>query len=321
MIRLQNSYYLLFLIPVFILIFYKFKRFENILKFNYRKIIRYKSIKRPFRYILRGIILTILILALCGPQFYKENEVIRGEGIDIMLLLDISTSMAGQDFKPDRLTAAKEVIKNFIDKRKNDRIGLVVFSGQSINRVPFTLDHDILKEFLEDVDFYMLPDGTAIGTAIANGMSRFKESDAKSKVMILLTDGANNAGSVVPETAAEAASRMNIKIYSIGVGTDGHTVARVKDASGRMRTVSIVSQLDEKLLKKISKITGGKYYRAKDTRSLEKIYEEISDLEKTDYEIQIYSTTREYFEYFIYAAFLLLFIDIFLFDILFKRLP
>ncbi|MCK9223948.1 MAG: VWA domain-containing protein [Candidatus Muirbacterium halophilum] len=279
------------------------------------------NILKYCRYIIRGICLILIVFAIAGPQHYLEKEIFYGDGIDIMLAVDTSTSMLAEDFSPNRLEASKKVINRFIDGRKNDRIGLVVFAGAAINRVPFTLDYAVLKDFLNDVDFYMLPDGTAIGNALATAISRFEKSNSKSKIVVLLTDGVNNAGEIHPETAAKTAHENGIKIYTVGVGKEGRSVIKVKNNQGFTVPTYIDTHIDEELLKKISSLTGGKYYRAQDMDSLEDIYNDISELEKTKIESQVFAQVKEYFPHLLYIALILLFSEILLFDILFKRLP
>jgi Ca-activated chloride channel family protein len=306
---------------VIIVIFLKIKGLENRLYIPGSDFYNKGNLYKYARYFIRGLCLLLIVVALSGPQHYSEKEIFYGDGVDIMLILDTSTSMLAEDFKPNRLEASKEVIKRFIDGRRNDRIGLVVFAGAAINRVPFTLDYAMLKSFLEDVDFYMLPDGTAIGNSLATAISRFEKSNSKSKIVVLLTDGVNNAGEIHPETAAQTAFENGIKIYTIGVGREGRSVIKVKNQQGFTVPTYIDTHIDEQLLKKISSLTGGKFYRAQDMQSLEDIYNEISEMEKTKIESQVFAQVKEYFPYFVYIALLILFSEIFLFDIILKRLP
>jgi Ca-activated chloride channel family protein len=234
----------------------------------------------------------LLVLALARPQTGAAKVQVKSEGIDIILALDISGSMRAEDFKPNnRLYVAKEVAKKFVNGRSGDRIGLVVFSGGAYTQCPLTLDYGILLSLLDQVDFGQVPDGTAIGMAIATAVNRLRQSPGKSKVIILLTDGQNNAGEVDPITAAEAARAMGVKIYTIGAGTDGPARIPVDDPVFGRRYVTIDAKVDEDSLKKIASLTGGRYFRATTPEALEEIYEEIGHMEKTQAE------TVEYVQY------------------------
>ncbi|MFW5782001.1 MAG: VWA domain-containing protein [Candidatus Muiribacteriaceae bacterium] len=327
--RLEKLYYLILLIPVLILIYLKLRIYENRLNFSYNTLLKPREFRTLSRYILRGAALILLVIAIAGPQYYREREVFYGEGLDIMMVLDISTSMRATDFKPDRLEASKAVMKSFIENRKNDRIGFVIFAAKALNWVPFTVDHEILNDFIDKVGFKqddkgnvisMLPDGTAIGTAIATAVSRFERSESRSQIVILLTDGVNNSGNINPVTAADTAKEKDVKIYTIGVGTDGYFSMPVRTAFGTVNQ-KVRTEIDEELLKKIAAKTGGKYYRADDEKKLRKIYEEIDELEKTEIESDIFSITKEYFQYFVYAALILMAIEMVMFDILGRRIP
>jgi len=320
MMRLVNPYYLLVIIPVLFFIYLKIKRYEN--KLRIPTLVSYEKNNwvRYSRYLLRGLTIIILVIALARPQHYRQREVFYGEGIDIMIALDTSTSMLAEDFKPNRLEAAKQVIRDFVRERKSDRVGLTIFAAKSINRIPFTSDHDLLERFLEDITFYMLPDGTAIGTAIANSLSRLKESPAKSKVIILLTDGVNNSGQVSPEAATDTARALGVKIYTIGVGTHGKAYSLMKTPYG-MRRVPVTTEIDEDLLRRISSETGAKYYRATDNEKLQDIFKEISKLEKTKIESEVFGITKEYYQILLFLAMALYLLEIVVFDLWFKRIP
>ncbi|MDP6685913.1 MAG: VWA domain-containing protein, partial [Candidatus Omnitrophota bacterium] len=242
--------------------------------------------------ILKIVAIFIFILAMARPQAGQEEEEIITEGIDIMLTLDTSGSMRAEDFKPqNRLGAAKQVIEEFIKSRHHDRIGIVVFARHSLTQCPLTLDYGVLLELLEKIDIGMIEDGTAIGTAIATSVNRLRDSKAKSKIIILLTDGVNNAGKIDPPTAAKTAKALGIKIYSIAAGKPGGALFPVQDPIFGKRYVQIDTEIDEKLLQKISEETGGLYFRAKDEDGLKDIYETIGKLEKTEIE------TKEYANY------------------------
>jgi Ca-activated chloride channel family protein len=249
---------------------------------------------RHVPYLLRVLALALLIVALARPQTVSEGQTIYTEGIDIVLLLDISGSMLAEDFQPNRIEAAKKVAQNFIDGRRNDRIGLVVFAGQSFTQCPMTLDYMVLKNLLRAVRPGMVEDGTAIGMGIAQGVNRIKDSEARSKVMILLTDGVNNRGEIDPITATQLAQTYDIRIYTIGVGTVGEAPYPIQTPFG-IRYRNIPVDVDEKTLEKIAEMTGGRYFRATNNRALERIYAEIDKMEKTRVEVKSYRSYAELF--------------------------
>jgi len=233
--------------------------------------------------ILRMAALLLLTLALARPQSGTHSREILSEGVDIVLVLDISTSMKGEDFRPrNRLEEAKAQAAEFILRRETDRIGLVAFAGQAFTQCPLTLDHDLLAEFLAQVKMGVVEDGTAIGSAIATAANRLRESQAESKVMVLLTDGDNNAGNVDPLTAARAATAMGIKIHTIGVGKEGKVPYPVDDVLFGKRYQYVPTNLNEEALREIARLSGGRYYRAQNTEALARIYTEIDKLERTE---------------------------------------
>lgn len=275
---------------------------------------------RELPFILRLLTIGLISIVLARPQTTSGEEKVTTEGIDIVLALDVSTSMLAEDLQPNRIKAAKLTAEEFIDNRPNDRIGLVVFAGQSFTQSPITVDHTILKELLEKLETGMVQDGTAIGMGLATSVSRLKESEAKSRVIILLTDGDNNAGSVSPETAAEIAKTFGIRVYTIGVGTKGKAKYPVKTPYG-MRSQYIEVKLNETLLNKIAEITDGKYFRAVDTKSLYDIYKQIDELEKTKVDVAYYSNFNEEYHLFGIAALILLFLELILRFTIFRKLP
>lgn len=262
----------------------------------------------PFLFRLSG--LALIIVALARPQSKTSWQDIKTEGIDIVIAMDISASMLAKDFKPDRLEAAKEVAVNFIDNRPNDRVGLVIFSGESFTQCPLTSDHAILKNLFKEVKTGILQDGTAIGMGLATAVNRLKDSKAKSKVAILLTDGVNNAGSVSPELAAEIAVPFGIRVYTIGVGTTGMALSPVAlYPNGQFAYDYVEVKIDEPVLKKIADLTNGKYFRATNKQKLEEIYKEIDKLEKSIIEEKQYTKKNEMFLPFAAAAFLFLVLE------------
>lgn len=248
---------------------------------------------------LRTATMALLIIALARPQTGHGYRYISRYGIDIMLALDISTSMNITDVKPSRLEAAKNAITNFISHRSNDRIGLILFAGTSFTRCPLTLDYNVLSAFIKPVKSGMVEDGTAIGMAIANGVNRLKESKAKSKILVLLTDGVNNRGLIDPRSAIDLAVSQKIKVYTIGLGKPGTFYMEVPDPLFGSRKVPVRSEIDEALLKEIAKKTGARYFAARNEKELGEIYEAIDKLEKSEVKSRIF---YEYTEEFGYAA-------------------
>ncbi len=272
--------------------------------------------------ILRMLALFLFILALARPQAGRSEEEILTEGIDIILTLDTSTSMRAEDFKPqNRLGAAKEVIKEFIKSRRDDRIGLVVFARYSLTQCPLTLDYRVILELLEKVETGMIEDGTAIGTAIANSVNRLRDSTAKSKIIILLTDGINNAGKIDPLTAAKTAKAIGIKIYTVGAGRPGGALYPIDDPIFGRRYVKMDTEIDERLLENIADLTGGIYFRAKDERGLLEIYKKIGELEKTKIETKQYREYNELVNFFTLPGFFLLMLEIILSNTVFRKIP
>ncbi len=261
---------------------------------------------RHLLFVLRLLAVALLFIVMARPQSVNRWQKVSTEGIDIIIDLDISSSMLAQDFQPNRLEAAKEVAIKFISGRPDDRIGLVVFSGESFTQCPLTTDHAVLINLFKEVKSGMIDDGTAIGDGLATAINRLKDSKAKSKVVILLTDGMNNAGEIAPLTAAEIAKTFGIRVYTIGVGTRGTAPYPVQTPYG-IRYQQMRVQIDEDVLRKIAEMTGGKYFRATDNRKLEEIYQEIDKLEKSKIDVKQFSKREEeYLRFALAAAFLLL---------------
>ncbi|MDZ7741407.1 MAG: VWA domain-containing protein [Bacteroidota bacterium] len=270
--------------------------------------------------VLRMLALALLIIALARPQSSSSTQNVSVEGIDIVMALDISSSMLAQDLKPDRLEAAKVVAQDFINGRPNDRVGLVVFSKETFTQVPLTTDHSVLKNIFTDIRSGILEDGTAIGDGLATAVNRLKESKAVSKVIILLTDGENNSGALDPISAAEIAKLYGIRIYTIGVGSRGTAPYPVPTAFGtRMQQIEV--KIDEELLQQIADMTDGKYFRATSNQKLREIYDEIDQLEKS--KIDVTEFTRKHEEFLVLALIALaLFISEFILrNSIFKTLP
>lgn len=314
----------LFILPV--LFYYLFKRekkgsiLSSFLSFFPRKITLRTNLFFVSKFLLTTAI-GLFILALARPQKgYIEDKIIT-EGINIVLALDISSSMRAEDFNPNRLGAARNVAKEFITGRKTDRIGLVVFSRKAITQSPLTIDYGILYNFIDNIEIGMIQDGTAIGNAIAESLKRLRGGEEKNRVLILLTDGVNNAGEIDPVTAARAAAALNVKIYTIGVGSKGNAPYPVDDPAFGKRYVSIPVQIDEQVLMEIARITRGRYFRATDTGKLEEIYREIDALEKSKIEIKQFKKVKERYAYFLFPGLMILTIYIFITKIILKVFP
>jgi Ca-activated chloride channel homolog len=266
----------------------------------------YMYIFRHYSIVLRCLAFIAIIAALARPQSALSWENETTEGIDIMIASDISGSMLSEDFKPNRLEAGKNIAIDFIKARPDDRIGLVIFSGESFTQCPLTIDHDVLINLFADIHNGMIDDGTAIGMGLATAINRLKDSEAKSKVIILLTDGVNNTGSIPPITAAEIARQFNIRVYTVGIGTNGSAPYPVKDQFGNTHYQMIPVDVDEKTLTQIADITGGKYFRARNNNELTQIYQQIDKLEKVKIAVtQYHKKTERYLPYAIIALVLL----------------
>jgi len=271
---------------------------------------------------LRMLAIFIFIIAMARPQAGQKEEEIITEGIDIILTLDTSSSMKAEDFKPqNRLGAAKEVIEEFIKSRKNDRIGLVVFARYSFTQCPLTLDYGTLLDLTEKIDIGIIEDGTAIGMAIANSVNRIRDSQAKSKIIILLTDGINNAGKIDPFTAAKTAKALGIKIYAIGAGKPGVALYPVEDPIFGKRYMQMETEIDEELLRQIADETGGMYFRAKDEKGLRDIYETIGKLEKARIETKEYADYTEIVGGFLLLGIIIFLVETVLTNTVFRKIP
>jgi len=283
---------------------------------------------RPARWstMLRLLVATLLILGLARPQYGRGRAEVQASGVDLMLAVDVSGSMEALDFTLDgqpanRLDCVKAVVAKFIAARPNDRIGLVAFAGAPYLVSPLTLDHEWLQQNLERVRIGLIEDSTAIGSALATSVNRLRDQPAKSKIVVLLTDGMNNAGQVAPQTAAEAAKAMGVKVYTIGAGAQGEAPVPVKDQFGNQRIVMAKVDVDEAALKKIAEETGGKFFRATDTDSLQKIYAEIDRMEKTTQAVKKFAKYQELFALAVVPGLMLLSLTLGLEQTRFRRLP
>ena len=276
-------------------------------------------------FLLRCLSFLMIVLVLCRPQTSNSWSDKTIEGIDIMLCVDISTSMLAEDLRPNRIEAAKKVAAEFIAGRPNDNIGLTIFSGESFTQCPMTTDHTVLLNLFEGVNCDMvqrglMDDGTAIGMGLANAITRLKDSKAKSKVIILLTDGSNNAGDISPLTAAEIAKSFGIRVYTIGVGTNG-TARYPYPVGGRIEYINIPVEIDEKTLASIARTTDGEFYRATNNAKLREVYQEIDKLEKTKMNVKQYSKRYEAFALFALLACLFLLLELLLRETILKKIP
>ena len=284
------------------------------------KSVRYYLRHLPFA--LRAAAFGLLVVALARPQQIEQNVRTSSEGIDIMLAIDVSASMLARDFEPDRITAAKEVAGSFISDRYGDRIGLVAFAAEAFTQSPLTTDQSTLQTLLAQIRSGLIDDsGTAIGNGLATAINRLRESDAKSKVVILLTDGVNNRGEITPITAAEIAKAQNIRVYTIGVGTERMAPYPAVDMFGNITFVKQKVEIDEKTLTAMAEMTGGRYFRATDNAKLKAIYDEINQLEKSKVEVTEHLSYHEQFLAWVLAALGLLLAEFLLANLVLKRIP
>jgi Ca-activated chloride channel family protein len=275
---------------------------------------------------MRWLTLALFVVALARPQFTESETKIKASGIDIVVAIDLSGSMEAEDFeikgeRVNRLQMAKDVLKKFIDRRPGDRIGLVAFAGKAYIASPPTLDHDFLEQNLERLQLHMIEEGTAIGSGLSAAVNRLRELQSKSKIVILMTDGQNNAGKVPPLTAAEAAQALGTKVYTIGVGTQGTAPMPMMDVFGRKVYRPVPVDIDEKTLREIAGKTGGKYYRADNAETLRKIYDEIDTLEKSEVEVTKYVNVKELFHWLVLPGIGLLLLEMVLGHTVWRRLP
>jgi len=312
------SYLWILLAVPLLALFYILRQRKTTAALTYSSVRQLDDIPAPARVYVKHILfafrmlaLVMLIIVLARPQSTDYWEDVSTEGIDIVLAMDISSSMLAKDFKPDRLEAAKNVATEFISGRPSDRMGLVIFSGESFTQCPLTTDHAVMINLMREMKSGMIEDGTAIGLGLATAVNRIKDSDAESKVIILLTDGVNNRGEIAPVTAAEIAKTMNVRVYTIGVGSKGVAPYPVQTAAGiRYRNMQV--EIDEKVLEEIAEMTGGKYFRATDNESLDNIYNEIDQMEKSKINVTELSRKKEEFMPFAIAMVALLLAELFI---------
>jgi len=325
-ITFGQPWFLLFLIVIPLLIWWYVSKNNQrqgaiiISDVSAKSLSSWKTSFRHFPFVLRLLAIVFIIAAIARPQTMFEEQNAEGEGVDIVLCIDVSGSMTAQDLKPNRLEAAKAVAIDFVNKRLTDRIAIVIFSGESFTQCPLTTDHGVLISAIENIRNGLLEDGTAIGSGLGTSVDRLRTSKSKSKVIILLTDGENNGGLIDPQTAKEIAKAFQIKVYTIGVGTDGYAPQPVNTPMGVVMQQGKVS-IDEKLLNEIANETGGKYFRAKDNEGLAGIYDEINSLEKSKVEISTRTRYTEKFFPFVLIALALLLIEMVLKFTVFRKFP
>ena len=327
--RFENSsllWLLLLLVPMVAYYIYRTRQGAATIQISSTDALRgvSRSVKyylRHLPFVLRCATVTLLIIAMARPQGISTDSNTTTEGIDIVVALDISGSMLARDFDPDRISAAKDVVAKFIAARPNDRIGLVVFAGESFTQCPLTTDKRTVLNMLSQVESGIIEDGTAIGNGLATAINRLKESNTKSKVVILLTDGINNSGQIAPLTAAEIANTFGIRVYTIGVGSMGTAPYPAIDVWGNVSFIPMKVEIDERVLSDISAKTGGRYFRATDNKKLNEIYDEINKLEKTKIDVEHNTHFEDFYQLFLLCALISLVLEI-LFKLLWiKRLP
>ena len=314
----EHLYLLLLLIPL--IVWYVVRLSKTQASFNLASTNAFKGMKPDFRvymrhfpFLLRIISIALIIIVIARPQSVSSWEETETQGIDIVLALDVSGSMLSQDLQPDRLQAAKRVAAEFVTDRNNDNIGLVVFAGESFTQCPLTNDHAVLLNLLNEIQYGMIEDGTAIGMGLATSVNRLRESQSESRVVILLTDGTNNSGQIAPLTAADLARSYGIRVYTVGVGTTGMAPTPVQTPFG-VRMQNLPVDIDERTLTEIAAMTGGQYFRAEDTEGLRQVYEEIDEMEKYLISVQNVTQRKELFLHFAIAALILM-----LFELLLRR--
>ncbi|WP_302609614.1 VWA domain-containing protein [uncultured Bacteroides sp.] len=323
--NIEYLFLLLLLIPYIVWYVLKQRKSEATLQISDARVYAHtpKSYKNYLLYapfLLRIMALVLVILVLARPQTTNKWQNSEIEGIDIMLAIDVSTSMLAEDLKPNRLEAAKDVAAEFINGRPNDNIGITLFAGETFTQCPLTVDHVVLLDMIHNIKCGLIEDGTAVGMGIANAVTRLKDSKAKSKVIILLTDGTNNKGDISPMTAAEIAKSFGIRVYTIGVGTNG-MAPYPYPVGNTVQYVNMPVEIDEKTLTQIAGTTDGNYFRATSNSKLKEVYEEIDKLEKTKLNVKEYSKRDEEYHWFALVAFLCVLLEVLLRNSILKKIP
>lgn len=318
MIFLHPEYLWLLLLLIPLVVWYIVRLSKMQASFKLASINAFKGVKpglkvymRHLPFVMRVVSIALIIVVIARPQSVNSWEETESQGIDIVLALDVSGSMLSQDLQPDRLQAAKKVAAEFVTDRKNDNIGLVVFAGESFTQCPLTTDHSVLLNLLNEIEFGLIEDGTAIGLGLATSVNRLKDSESQSRVVILLTDGTNNRGQIAPLTAADMARSYGIRVYTVGVGTTGMAPTPVQTPFG-VRMQNLPVDIDEKTLTEIAAMTGGQYFRAQDTEGLRQVYEEIDEMERYLISVQNVTQRQELFLPFALAAMALILLELLL---------
>ncbi len=329
MYRFEDPWFLLLLVAIPVMVYgyvARRKQRSGTIRYSDVESLRRADVGRTGRFrhalfVFRIIALSALIVAFARPQTGITSETVTAEGIDIVLVVDISSSMLAEDLQPNRLEAAKAVAAEFVMGRRNDRIGLVVFAGQAFTQVPLTLDYSVVTDLLGQMEVGMIQDGTTVGMGLATAVKRLQASDAESKVIVLLTDGRSNTGEIGPVTAAQMAQALGVKVYTVGAGSRGTARVPVDDPTLGRRYVNMQVDVDEPTLQEIAELTGGRYFRATDTESLSQIYGEIDALETTEIEVQNFTSYGELFHYPLAAGLLLLVVEVGVGQTVLRKLP
>ena len=317
--------FLILAIPALVYVFARRRR-SGAIRYSDVESLRQSDVRRTGRrrhvlFALRLFALAALIVAFSRPQTGVTSETLSAEGIDIVLAIDVSSSMLAEDLEPNRLEAAKAVAAEFVEGRRNDRIGLVVFAGEAFTQVPLTLDYSVVTDLLGQMEVGMIEDGTAVGMGLATAVKRLQASNAESQVVVLLTDGRNNTGEIGPVTAGQMAQALGVRVYTIGAGSQGMARVPVDDRLRGRRYVTVEVDIDEASLQEVAETTGGRYFRATNREGLGQIYEEIDALETTEIEVQNFTSYGELFHYPLAAGLLLLLLEVGLGQTVLRKLP
>jgi len=320
-----HSLFLILAIPALVYVYARRRR-SGAIRYSDVESLRQSDVRRTGRrrhtlFALRVLALATLIVAFSRPQTGVTSETLSAEGIDIVLAIDVSSSMLAEDLEPNRLEAAKAVAAEFVEGRRNDRIGLVVFAGEAFTQVPLTLDYSVVTDLLGQIEVGMIEDGTAVGMGLATAVKRLQASDAKSQVVVLLTDGRNNTGEIGPVTAGQMAQALGVRVYTIGAGSQGMARVPIDDRLRGRRYVTVEVDIDEASLQEVAETTGGRYFRATNREGLGQIYEEIDALETTEIEVQNFTSYGELFHYPLAAGLLLLLLEVGLGQTVLRKLP
>ena len=327
MYRFEDPHFLFLILAIPALVYvYARRRRSGAIRYSDVESLRQSDVRRTGRrrhvlFGLRVLALSALIVAFSRPQTGVTSETLSAEGIDIVLAIDVSSSMLAEDLEPNRLEAAKAVAAEFVEGRRNDRIGLVVFAGEAFTQVPLTLDYSVVTDLLGEMEVGMIEDGTAVGMGLATAVKRLQASDAESQVVVLLTDGRNNTGEIGPVTAGQMAQALGVRVYTIGAGSQGMARVPIDDRLRGRRYVTVEVDIDEASLQEVAETTGGRYFRATNREGLGQIYEEIDALETTEIEVQNFTSYGELFHYPLAAGLLILLLEVGLGQTVLRKLP